>query len=95
MSACPTNAKEHGGAGSIAEQMIATAPDVLLGGGQKYFDQNIQSGRYGNLSVLQQAQAGGYQVVTALASARRCPSVDQRSASSPSIRARAISASRV
>jgi alkaline phosphatase len=64
MTACPTNAKENGGAGSIAEQMIATAPDVLLGGGKKYYDQTVQAGRHQGLSVLQQAQAGGYQVVT-------------------------------
>jgi len=73
MTACPTNAKEHGGSGSIAEQMIATAPDVLLGGGQKYFDQRVQAGRHQGLSVIQQAQAGGYRVVTdatALAAAR-------------------------
>lgn len=73
MTACPTNAKENGGAGSIAEQMIATAPDVLLGGGRKYFDQTVQSGRYQDLSVLQQAQASGYRVVTdatALAAAK-------------------------
>lgn len=73
MTPCPTNAKQNGGAGSIAEQMIATAPDVLLGGGKKYFDQIVQAGRYQGLSVLQQAQAGGYRVVTdaaALAAAK-------------------------
>jgi alkaline phosphatase len=64
MTACPSNAKENGGAGSIAEQMIATAPDVLLGGGKKYFDQTVQAGRHQGLSVLQQAQASGYRVVT-------------------------------
>jgi alkaline phosphatase len=73
MTACPTNAKENGGVGSIAEQMIATAPDVLLGGGMKYFDQTIQAGRHKGLSVLAQAKARGYQVVTdatALAAAK-------------------------
>lgn len=70
---CPANAKEKGGAGSIAEQMIQVAPDVLLGGGQKYFDQTVQAGRYQGLRVLQQAQASGYRVVTtatALAAAK-------------------------
>lgn len=73
MTACPPNAKENGGAGSIAEQMIHLAPDVLLGGGKKYFDQTVQAGRYQGLSVLQQAQASGYRVVTdadALAAAK-------------------------
>jgi len=73
MTACPANAKENGGAGSIAEQMVHLAPDVLLGGGQKYFDQTIQAGRYQGMTVLQQAQASGYRVVTdatALAAAK-------------------------
>jgi Alkaline phosphatase len=64
MTECPANAKENGGAGSIAEQMIATAPDVLLGGGKKYFDQSVQAGPHQGRSVLQQAQASGYRVVT-------------------------------
>jgi alkaline phosphatase len=64
MTTCLDNAKENGGAGSIAEQMIQVAPDVLLGGGKKYFDQTVQAGRYQGLSVLQQAQASGYRVVT-------------------------------
>ncbi|GAA4361598.1 alkaline phosphatase [Angustibacter luteus] len=64
MTACPTNATENGGAGSIAEQLVRTAPDVLLGGGKQYFDQTVQAGRFAGLSVLQQAQVGGYQVVT-------------------------------
>jgi alkaline phosphatase len=64
MTSCPTNAKQNGGAGSIAEQMIATAPDVLLGGGKQYFDQIVQAGRFQGLSVLQQAQVSGYRLVT-------------------------------
>jgi alkaline phosphatase len=64
MSACAVNAKENGGAGSIAEQMIDTRPDVLLGGGKQFFDQVIQAGPYKGQSVLARAQASGYQVVT-------------------------------
>ena len=73
MAKCAVNAKENGGAGSIAEQMIATAPDVMLGGGKKHFDQTIAAGRYQGLTVLQQAQASGYKIVTdatALAAAK-------------------------
>jgi alkaline phosphatase len=61
---CPTNAIENGGAGSIAEQEIATKPDVLLGGGKVFFDQPVAAGRYQGLTVTQQAQVNGYQVVT-------------------------------
>ncbi len=64
MSACPGGAKEDGGAGSIAEQMISTRADVNLGGGRQYFDQTVQAGRYRGLTVAQQAQVNGYQIVT-------------------------------
>ncbi|GAB3598248.1 alkaline phosphatase [Angustibacter peucedani] len=64
MAPCPTNDKVNGGAGSIAEQLVATRPDVLLGGGKQYFDQLVQAGRYKGLSVLQQAQVNDYQIVT-------------------------------
>jgi alkaline phosphatase len=61
---CPTNAKENGGAGSIAEQLVATKPDVLLGGGKAYFDEVVTAGKHKGKSVLAQAKVSGYQVVT-------------------------------
>ena len=61
---CPTNAIENRGAGSISEQMVATRPDIMLGGGKKYFDQTVKAGKYAGLTVLQQAQVNGYQVLT-------------------------------
>ena len=61
---CPTNAKQNGGPGSIAEQLVQTRPDVLLGGGKAYFDETVGAGRFKDLTVLQQAQVSGYQVVT-------------------------------
>ncbi len=64
MAACPVNDKVNGGAGSIAEQLVQTRPDVLLGGGKQYFDQTVKAGRYTGLTVLQQAEANDYQVVT-------------------------------
>jgi hypothetical protein len=71
MAACAVNAKENGGAGSIAEQMVALAPDVMLGGGKQYFDQTVQAGRYRGLSVLQQARVNDYQIATDAAGLRR------------------------
>lgn len=62
--ACPTNARENGGAGSISEQLVQTRPDVLLGGGRKYFDQQITSGRYAGQTVLDRARTRGYYVAT-------------------------------
>jgi alkaline phosphatase len=73
MTPCPTNAKENGGAGSIAEQLVATKPDVLLGGGKQFFDQTVQAGRFKTLSVLQQAQVTGFNIVTDAAGLAKAP----------------------
>src|SRR6185436_2679583 len=64
MATCAVNDKVNGGAGSIAEQLVRTRADVTLGGGKQYFDQVVKAGRYQGLTVLQQAQADGYQIVT-------------------------------
>ncbi|GGL89672.1 alkaline phosphatase [Nakamurella endophytica] len=61
---CPANAKENGGAGSISEQLVQTRPDVLLGGGRQYFQETVTAGRFAGRTVLDQARAAGYQVVT-------------------------------
>ena len=61
---CAVNAKENGGAGSIAEQLVQTRPDVLLGGGAKYFAQKVKAGPFTGKTVLDQAKAAGYQVAT-------------------------------
>ncbi len=64
MATCAVNDKVNGGAGSIAEQLVQTHPDVLLGGGKQYFDQTVKAGKYTGLTVLQQAQVNDYQIVT-------------------------------
>lgn len=61
---CPTNALENGGRGSITEQLIATRADVTLGGGAKSFNQVATAGKYKGKTLLEQATAEGYQVVT-------------------------------
>jgi alkaline phosphatase len=60
---CPVNAKENGGAGSISEQLVQTKPDVLLGGGAKYFNQQVKAGKFAGKPALDQAVAAGYQIV--------------------------------
>ena len=60
---CPTNALENGGRGSIAEQLLATRPDVTLGGGAKTFKETAKAGSYQGRTLFQQADARGYQVV--------------------------------
>jgi alkaline phosphatase len=64
MAECAVNDKVNGGAGSIAEQLVQTRPDVLLGGGKQFFDQTVKAGKYKGLTVAQQAQVNGYQIVT-------------------------------
>jgi alkaline phosphatase/streptomycin-6-phosphatase len=63
MGACPQDAKQAGGPGSIAEQMVDHGVDVLLGGGKGRFDQTVTGGAYAGQTVLQQAQEQGYTFV--------------------------------
>ncbi|MBH1937073.1 alkaline phosphatase [Streptomyces sp. AV19] len=64
MKECPNDTIARGGPGSIAEQSVNHKVDVLLGGGKQRFDQKITEGRYKGLTVTQQAEKLGYQVVT-------------------------------
>jgi alkaline phosphatase len=61
---CPENALENGGRGSITEQLIKTRADVTLGGGAKSFAQTAKAGKYKGKTLLEQADAEGYQVIT-------------------------------
>ena len=62
MADCPQDLKSAGGAGSIAEQMLAHHVDVLMGGGSARFDQQtIDDGR----TPVQEASALGYAVIGA------------------------------
>jgi alkaline phosphatase/streptomycin-6-phosphatase len=64
MAACPTETKEAGGLGSIAEQTVDHNVDVLLGGGKARFDQVVTGGKFAGQTVTAQAAAQGYSVVT-------------------------------
>jgi alkaline phosphatase len=46
MATCPTETKEAGGLGSIAEQTVEHHVDVLMGGGKQRFDQTITGGPF-------------------------------------------------
>ncbi|KQX62107.1 alkaline phosphatase [Angustibacter sp. Root456] len=63
MASCPQDAKENGGPGSIAEQLLDHGVDVLLGGGQGRFAQTVTGGKYAGRTVSQQASAQGYTLV--------------------------------
>ncbi|MDL4773678.1 alkaline phosphatase [Actinomadura xylanilytica] len=64
MKACPSNDKANGGAGSIAEQQVQTGADLYFGGGKARFAQTVKSGRFKGKTVIDQARAAGYNVVT-------------------------------
>src|SRR5262249_12860795 len=62
MAACPQDLKRNGGAGSIAEQLIAHEVDVLMGGGAARFEQQpMEDGR----TPVQDALARGYRIIGA------------------------------
>jgi len=60
---CPTNAVQNGGRGSITEQLLATRPDVTLGGGTATFAQPAVAGQYQGKPLEVQAKERGYQIV--------------------------------
>lgn len=74
---CPTNAKENGGAGSITEQLLDTRPDVSLGGGAKTFAETATAGRWKGLTLQQQAENRGFQIVDDLDSLKAVKKADQ------------------
>lgn len=61
---CGTDALVAGGRGSISEQLLLTRPDVTLGGGLASFEQTAKAGDYSGQTLLAQAEARGYDVVT-------------------------------
>src|SRR3954468_13215667 len=64
MANCPLQNKANGGPGSISEQQVQTGADVYLGGGKARFAQTAQAGPYKGRTVIDQAEATGYDVVT-------------------------------
>src|SRR4051794_27609370 len=64
MANCPLQNKVNGGPGSISEQQVQTGADVYLGGGKARFAQTVQAGPYKGRTVIDQAEATGYDVVT-------------------------------
>ena len=58
---CPQDAKDNGGPGSIAEQIVNSPIDVVLGGGRKHFALPPSGG---DQTLLAMAEAQGIAVVT-------------------------------
>ncbi|ALG83582.1 alkaline phosphatase [Gordonia phthalatica] len=74
---CPENALENGGAGSITEQLLATRPDVTLGGGWETFGQTATAGKYQGKTLEAQAKERGYQIVRSADELKNVKSADQ------------------
>ncbi|WP_242613949.1 alkaline phosphatase [Actinomadura roseirufa] len=64
MANCPVQDKANGGIGSISEQQVQTGADLYLGGGKARWVQTIKGGPFKGKTVVDQAQAAGYNVVT-------------------------------
>lgn len=74
---CPTQALENNGRGSIAEQLLETRADVTLGGGAKTFGEIAKAGSWAGKTLLEQAQARGYRVVSDLNSLNNVTQANQ------------------
>tara|TARA_R110002124_G_scaffold63350_38_gene173395 strand:- start:2889 stop:4142 length:1254 start_codon:yes stop_codon:yes gene_type:complete len=61
---CASNALENGGAGSITEQYLAARADLVLGGGSKTFEETAAAGEYEGKTLMEQATAMGFTIVT-------------------------------
>src|SRR5690242_3998344 len=60
---CPNETIEKGGKGSITEQLLATRPDVTMGGGAESFTQTATAGDDHGKTLEAQAKERGYQIV--------------------------------
>ncbi len=69
--ACATDALENGGKGSISEQLLGNPPLISLGGGASSFNQTARAGRWKGKTLLQQARARGFTVVSNAAELER------------------------
>ncbi|MGF3056018.1 alkaline phosphatase [Microbacterium sp. YY-01] len=63
VSACGDDLLENGGLGSISEQILDTRADVTLGGGSASFEQTAQAGAWPGITLFEQAEQRGYQVL--------------------------------
>ncbi len=76
-ASCPDEALENGGPGSITEQLLDTRPDVTLGGGAATFDETATAGPYAGMTLAEQAEARGYQMVSDKAGLAAVDEADQ------------------
>lgn len=74
---CPAFAIENGGKGSISEQLLSNRPDVVLGGGAKTFNEKAKGGQFAGMTLFEQAEARGFQLVSNLQELNAVTKADQ------------------
>jgi len=60
---CADETLEKGGPGSVTEQLLATRPDITMGGGFETFAQTATGGDYRGKTLEVQAKERGFQIV--------------------------------
>lgn len=60
---CPDETLDNGGPGSVTEQLLASHPDVTMGGGAETFAQTATGGEYTGKTLQVQAKERGFQIV--------------------------------
>ena len=68
LGGCPQDARKNGGPGAISEQLASSPVDIILGGGAKHF---LVRAEAGSGTVLELAQARGFQTIGSLAELQR------------------------
>lgn len=74
LGGCPEEIKAKGGPGSIAEQLVASELDVILGGGSEYFDMQAEGEQ---VTVTEQARQAGFTVISTPTALSEAASADR------------------
>jgi alkaline phosphatase len=74
---CASETLEKGGKGSVTEQLLATRPDVTMGGGAETFAQTATGGDYHGKTLEVQAKERGYQIVRTASELTNVSKADQ------------------
>jgi alkaline phosphatase len=74
---CQSEALERGGLGSVTEQMLATKPDITMGGGGETFAQTANGGEYKGKTLEVQAKERGFQIVRTASELNEVTKADQ------------------
>ncbi|KAA0081059.1 alkaline phosphatase [Mycolicibacterium sp. P9-64] len=74
---CTKEALENGGPGSVTEQLLATKPDITMGGGAETFAQTAAGGDYKGKTLEVQAKERGFQIVRTASELNAITKADQ------------------